>query len=71
MTPRDRELLEGMCNCYSVCGDDFESTARMIASSRGRTTADVKETLVMLAKNHGHDKDYMTLRSKLPADFPF
>ncbi|MDA4126605.1 MAG: hypothetical protein OK452_05310 [Thaumarchaeota archaeon] len=35
MSPKDRELLEGMCNCYSVCGEGFEETVRMVASARG------------------------------------
>jgi hypothetical protein len=71
LTPRDRELLEGMCNCYSVCGEGFEETVRMVAASRGRTTSDVKQNLMILAKEHGRDGDYQVLRSRLPADFPF
>ncbi len=71
MTPRDRELLEGMCNCYSACGEDFENTVRMVASSRGRTKADVKETLGRLGKDHARDNDFRELRSRLPAGFPF
>jgi len=67
----ERELLEGMCNCYSACGENFENTVRMVAHARGLTVADVKEILAMLAKDHGNDKDYMTLRSRLPAAFPF
>jgi hypothetical protein len=71
LTPRDRELLEGMCNCYSVCGEGFEETVKMVASSRGRTTSDVKQNLLALAKVHGQERDYQDLRNKLPADFPF
>jgi hypothetical protein len=71
LTPRDRELLEGMCNCRSICGEDFDNTVKMVAGARGRTEEDVKETLLTVAKNHSRDKEYLTLRSRLPADFPF
>ena len=71
MTPRDQELLEGMCNCYSVCGEDFEDTVRMVAGSRGRTTDDVKKTLSRLAKESGTEAEYLALRNRLPAEFPF
>jgi len=71
LTPRDRELLEGMCNCYSVCGEDFENTVRMVAGSRGRAPEDVKRNLWRLAKENATEGDYHALRSRLPADFPF
>ena len=71
LTPRERELLEGMGNCYAVCGEDFENTVSMVASSRDRTEADVRETLEKLAKEYADDGEYKTLRAKLPADFPF
>ncbi len=71
MDPRDRELLQGMCNCFSVCGENFENTVKMVAGARGRTPADVKSTLATLARTHGRDEDYKSLRSRLPADFPF
>jgi hypothetical protein len=71
LTPKERELLQGMGNCYASCGDDFENTVGMVASARGRTPADVKETLLTMAKNYVSDKDYVTLRSRLPAEFPF
>jgi hypothetical protein len=71
LSPRDRELLEGMCNCHSVCGEGFEETVRMVASARGRTSDDVKETLARVAKVHSDDSDYALLRSRLPRDFPF
>ena len=60
-----------MCNCYSACGDDFEGTVRMVAGARGRTTEDVKETLLRLAKETAGEQEYQTLRSRLPAEFPF
>lgn len=71
LSPVDRELLQGMCNCYSVCGEDFENTVGMVASSRGRTKEDVKETLARLAEEHGKEEEFLTLRRRLPADFPF
>jgi hypothetical protein len=71
LTPKDRELLEGMCNCYSVCGEDFENTVRMVAGSRGRASEDVKVTLSRLAMENGAEPDYQTLRKRLPKDFPF
>lgn len=60
-----------MCNCYSVCGEDFENTVRMVAGSRGRTTDDVKKTLLRLAKENAAEAGYQALRGRLPADFPF
>jgi len=71
MTPIDRELLEGMCNCYSVCGEDFDKTVRMVAGSRRRTPEDVKRTLLRLAKENAADAEFQAFRRRLPADFPF
>jgi hypothetical protein len=71
LTPRDKELLEGMCNCYSVCGEDFDNTVRMVAGSRGRSAEDVRGTLLRLAKENAAEGEYQALRSRLPADFPF
>lgn len=71
MTPREHELLQGMCNCYSVCGEDFESTVGMVAGARGRTPEDVKGTLRKLARENSADQEYREMRSRLPADFPF
>jgi hypothetical protein len=71
LSPRDKELLEGMGNCYSACGDDFDNTVSMVAGARGRTTEDVKETLQRLAKESAGENEYRTLRSRLPTEFPF
>jgi hypothetical protein len=71
LSPVDLELLQGMCNCYSVCGEDFENTVRMVAGSRGRTKEDVKGTLARLAKEHGKEREYLDLRRRLPEEFPF
>ena len=57
MTPRERELLLGMCNCYAACGEDFESTVRMVASARGLTSESVKATLNMMSKQYSDDAE--------------
>ncbi len=41
----DRELMEGMGNCYHACGEDFEGTVRMVARSRGYTSAEITKRL--------------------------
>ena len=64
-------MLEGMCNCHSACGGDFESTVKMVAGARGRTERDVKEALAAMAKSYAGDEEYRTLRSRLPSAFPF
>ena len=69
--PEEQELLEGMCNCFSACGADFEGTVRMVAGARGRTEDDVKETLMALARSYSGDREYRSLRDRLPAEFPF
>ena len=71
MSPRDKELLEGMCNCYSACGDGFDNTVMMVAGSRGRSSQDVKETLSRLAQENKGQAEYLALRSRLPSEFPF
>jgi RecB family endonuclease NucS len=71
LTPEERELLQGMGNCYSVCGEDFENTVNMVASGRDRTDADVMETLSRMGREYADDAEYKSLRGRLPADFPF
>lgn len=71
MNPVEQELMEGMCNCYSVCGEGFEETVKMVASARKRTPTDVKQTLIRLARENGSDRYYRELRNRLPAGFPF
>ncbi|MCI4353537.1 MAG: alkaline phosphatase D family protein [Thermoplasmata archaeon] len=70
MHPRERELLTGMGNCFEACHEDFDGTIGMVASSRGRTPADVKETLLQMRAQYGSDPDYQRLRARVPADFP-
>jgi hypothetical protein len=71
LNPTERELLEGMCNCYSVCQEDFENTVSMVAGARDRTESDVRDTLAKIAAQNAEDEEYQELRSKLPAEFPF
>lgn len=66
----DRELLQGMGNCFEVCGDDFEHTVRMVARSRGLSPAEVKARLTYLKETLGDTPAYRRLRSRLPREFP-
>lgn len=66
----DRELMQGMGNCYSACGEGFEATIGMVSSARGRTAEDVIATLRRLRAELGADPEYRTLRGRFPADFP-
>lgn len=69
-TPRELELLNGMCNCYSVCGADFEDTIRMVGRSRGLEPKQVREILDRIKETHSDEREYLDLRKRLPADFP-
>jgi hypothetical protein len=60
-----------MGNCYAACGENFEHTVEMVASSRGRTTEDVKQTLTRMAERYASDPDYHALRERVPASYPF
>lgn len=71
MDARERELLTGMGNCYAACGEDFEETVRMVASSRHRTEEDVKRTLDGMRQRYANEPDYQALRKRLPPSFPF
>jgi hypothetical protein len=68
MTPRERELLQGMVNCYHTCHADFEDTVGMVGSARGLTSEEVKEMLGRLREAGG--AEYKELRSRLPDTFP-
>lgn len=70
MEPRDRELLTGMGNCYEACGEDFERTVEMVASTRRRTPEDVRANLSALRAAFGDDPEYLQLRRRLPDSFP-
>jgi hypothetical protein len=70
MTPRERELLQGMGNCYAVCGEDFRGTTRMVAGARGLTQGEVLKMLNEIKEKYARDQEYRTLRARLPEDFP-
>jgi len=68
MTPSERELLQGMVNCYNTCHADFEDTVGMVGSARGLSPEEVKEILARLRERGG--AEYEELRSRLPDTFP-
>jgi hypothetical protein len=68
MSPKDRELLQGMVNCYNTCHANFDETVRMVGSARGLVPEDVKTILERLRQTGGDD--YYALRRRLPTDFP-
>ena len=68
MTPSERELLQGMVNCYNTCHADFEDTVGMVGSARGLSLEEVKEILTRLREAGG--TEYKELRSRLPDTFP-
>lgn len=71
MTPRDRELLTGMGNCFEACHASFEETLEMVADARQLTVSEVQSRLATLRQDHGGSEEYARLRARLPADFPF
>ena len=70
MTPRERELLQGMGNCYEACHASFEDTVRMVGGGRGLSPEEVKGMLTKMKERYGQDGEYRTLRSRLPEGFP-
>jgi hypothetical protein len=68
MTPKERELLQGMVNCFNVCYDNFEETVEMVGSARGLTPEEVREILGRLKEVGG--EGYHVLRNHLPEVFP-
>ncbi len=70
MTPRERELLQGMGNCYQACHADFDDTVGMVGSARGLSPEEVKKMLGEMKEKHGESDDYMALRARLPKEFP-
>ena len=68
MTPRERELLQGMVNCYHTCHADFEDTVGMVGSARRLSPEEVKEILARLRETGS--TEYKELRSLLPDSFP-
>ncbi len=70
LTPRERELLTGMGNCYASCHAHFEDTVQMVGSARNLSSEQVKKMLEDIRENSGGDSDYQRLRRRLPEDFP-
>jgi hypothetical protein len=70
MTPQELELLQGMGNCYSVCGADYEGTVRMVGGARGLDPEQVKKILKHIKKSYKDDYDYKRLRKRIPKEFP-
>ncbi len=70
MTPRERELLQGMGNCYEACHADFDDTVGMVGSARGLSPEEVKKMLGEMKEKYGEMDDYKVLRSRLPKEFP-
>ncbi len=68
MTPKERELLNGMVNCYHACHANFEETVEMVGSARGLSPKEVKEILERLKQEDGDE--YKALRQQLPDEFP-
>ncbi|MCH8905931.1 MAG: hypothetical protein IH840_02490 [Candidatus Heimdallarchaeota archaeon] len=71
MKYEEKELLEGMRNCYNWCEKDFDGTIEMVSSARDREPEEVKTTLKRLAKDYSQSKEYQKLRAEIPAEFPF
>ena len=70
MTPRERELLTGMGNCFTACGEDFEGTVGMVANARHLSPEEVKRVLAYMKAEYGRDPEYVSLRGRVPASFP-
>lgn len=66
----DRELLEGMGNCYRACREGFEETMWMVGRARGLAPEEVKERLNRIREEFGETEEYRELRGRLPVDFP-
>ena len=70
MTPRERELLTGMGNCYAACHASFEETTEMVGNARRLKPEEVKSTLARIREKNSAEEEYRKLRSRLPEDFP-
>lgn len=68
LTPKERELMHGMVNCYHVCHANFDETVEMVGSARGFSTQEVKAILERLKRQDGDE--YNSLRQQLPNEFP-
>ena len=70
LTPKERELLQGMGNCYSTCHANFDETVQMVSSARGLHPDVVKTMLRVMRERDGQNEEYKVLRKRLPDDFP-
>ena len=70
MTPRERELLTGMGNCFEACHEDFEGTIGMVAGARRISRDEVIERLRRLRSEEALDPEYRQLRARFPDEFP-
>jgi hypothetical protein len=68
LTPKERELMHGMVNCYHVCHANFDETVEMVGSARGLSAQEVKAILEQLKSEDGDE--YNSLRQQLPNEFP-
>lgn len=66
----DRELLEGMGNCYAACHASFDETIRMVSESRDRSADDVISALRRMKRELSAEPDYRRLRGRFPLEFP-
>jgi hypothetical protein len=70
VSPRERELLTGMGNCYEACHEDFAGTIGMVAGARNLDRETVLATLESMRARFSNDEEYRTLRRRLPPEFP-
>lgn len=70
MEEAELELLNGMCNCYATCHEDFEGTVRMVARARSLSSAEVKNRLESMKERYSKTKQYEEFRLRLPESFP-
>jgi hypothetical protein len=71
VTPRERELLTGMGNCYEACHADFDGTVEMVSGARHLTTEEVRRLLAQMRADYSGQEEYEALRRRLPPVFPF
>ena len=69
VSPEERELLQGMGNCYAACHATFEETVEMVGGSRGLKPSEVKKMLIDIRTKHHQDEEYKALRSRFPEEF--
>ncbi len=70
VTPRERELLTGMGNCFEACGADFDGTVRMVAEARRLEPTEVRRLLTEIRTQCADDPEFVRLRGRLPPEFP-